>query len=337
MNKREANAAMRKKYPNRDWWDVPGAKAERDALMQGKVPKKPVTKPIKVVTLGTSRGKIQRQQILAKTIAAAPHKPATSASSFSGVMLAKKWKNQDPTGWHMSEKLDGMRAYWTGSKLVTRNNKPINAPAWFLSSLPRGVALDGELWLGRGQFQSLISIVRRDVPDARWRSVTYLVFEAPSLSGSFEARQAQLKQIAVKAGNHVHYVAQTECRGKAHLDQFHTQVKKQGGEGVMLRAPGSPYVAKRSSDLLKVKGHMDAEARITGYEPGKGKHTGRLGAYKAVLLGNKRISFKIGTGLSDWDRENPLPIGSVVTVRFTEKTDAGKPRFPRFISARDYE
>ena len=64
-----------------------------------------------------------------------PRKSSTS-HRFSGVLLAKKWDNEDPTGWWMSEKLDGIRAYWTGSKLVTRNGNEIHAPAWFTDSLP---------------------------------------------------------------------------------------------------------------------------------------------------------------------------------------------------------
>ena len=104
----------------------------------------------------------------------------------------------------------------------------------------------------------------------------------------------------------------------------------------MLREAGSYYETKRSRTLYKVKGFHDEEARITGHERGMGRHLGRLGAYRATLL-STGAKFKVGTGLSDEQRENPLPVGTVITVRYQELTDRGIPRFPSFIGARDYE
>ena len=46
------------------------------------------------------------------------------------------------------------------------------------------------------------------------------------------------------------------------------KLTKQGAEGVMLRAPNSPYEGKRSKYLLKVKQLFDAECRIIGYKKG---------------------------------------------------------------------
>jgi len=41
-------------------------------------------------------------------------------------MLAKTWDEEiDPTGYYMSEKLDGMRMVWTGSKMYSRNGNGI--------------------------------------------------------------------------------------------------------------------------------------------------------------------------------------------------------------------
>ena len=51
----------------------------------------------------------------------------------------------DPSGWWMSEKYDGVRLYWNGSKFYTRNGELVNAPPSITSQLP-SVALDGELW-----------------------------------------------------------------------------------------------------------------------------------------------------------------------------------------------
>ena len=54
-------------------------------------------------------------------------------------------KNEDPTGWYMSEKLDGIRAYWDGTQFWSKSGKLINLPDSFKEGLP-DFHLDGELW-----------------------------------------------------------------------------------------------------------------------------------------------------------------------------------------------
>jgi len=78
----------------------------------------------------------------------------------------------DPTGWLLSEKLDGMRAWWDGSNMWSRQGKPVYAPPWWLAALPRDFALDGELWLGRGRFQECMGIVRQHGMPQAWSSIT---------------------------------------------------------------------------------------------------------------------------------------------------------------------
>ena len=259
----------------------------------------------------------------------------SSAHRFSGVLLAKKWEGEDPSGWWMSEKLDGIRAYWTGSKLMTRNGNEIHAPAWFTDSLP-SIALDGELIVGRGKFNKTVSAVKKKTPnEAEWKTVLYRVFDAPSVPGPCEKRWTAMKA-AVKGLKHVKAVEQVKCKGTADLKKYHAKITKLGGEGVMLREAGSAYEKKRSSTLLKVKSFDDAEAKIVGYTEGTGRHKGRLGAYEAVLVGSRK-KFKIGTGISDSERDDPLPIGTIVTVKFQELTPDGVPRFPSLVGARDYE
>ena len=101
----------------------------------------------------------------------------------------------------------------------------------------------------------------------------------------------------------------------------------------MLRKPGSAYVRGRSETLLKVKSFVDTEARVTGHVAGAGKHAGRLGALQAVLADG--TPFKVGTGFSDAQREDPPAVGAIITVRYQELTRAGVPRFPVFVDADD--
>ncbi len=254
-----------------------------------------------------------------------------------GVMLAKPHKDSgNYVGWWMSEKLDGMRAFWTGSGLFSRNGKPIAAPKWFIAQLPN-MALDGELMVGRGRFNDTISIVRKQTPvDAEWRRITFHVFDAPMQPGTCEQRWADM-HAAVQGIPFIQPVEQVHCASPRHLNEMRDKIAQLGGEGVMLRAPKSAYETRRSDKLLKVKSFQDTEAKIVGYLPGEGKHAGRLGAYVAQLLKGSKAKFGVGTGLTDEDRENPLPKGTIITVKFFELTPDGVPRFPSFVGVRDFE
>jgi DNA ligase-1 len=113
-------------------------------------------------------------------------------------MLAKTYDNQPVNGWLMSEKLDGIRAVWTGQKLISRDGNEFSAPAWFLAQLPDDVVLDGELWIARGAFQKTLSVVRKKTPiDAEWQAVMFRVFDAPSVKGGFEVRLAACERVLV--------------------------------------------------------------------------------------------------------------------------------------------
>ena len=264
--------------------------------------------------------------------------PGPLVEDLPGVLLAKKWEGRgDVTCYWLSEKLDGVRAIWDGENFWSRNWKPFYAPEWFKKKLPKKVVLDGELWVGRGQFRDTISTVRRKVPnDPQWEKITYMVFDAPMIKQTFEKRMAKLKTLSKKWPPFVKLVPQKLCASEEHLAEMHRDIAQAGGEGVMMREAGSLYEPKRSRTLFKVKGWHDEEARITGHVTGVGRHLGRLGSYSAELL-STGAKFNVGTGLSDKERENPLSVGTIITVRYQELTPKGIPRFPTFQGARDYE
>ncbi|MFT6259535.1 MAG: DNA ligase-1 [Crocinitomicaceae bacterium] len=244
--------------------------------------------------------------------------------------LAKHFKNdmQSPSYW-VSEKLDGIRCYWDGISLVTRNGNKINPPLWFTQSFPT-TEMDGELWIGRGSFQLLTKIALDDKPNVKlWEDVSYQVFDLPSSKYPFELRQKQLKAIVDKANiPHLKHVRQEKITG---LDRIQLHLKKlvnQGAEGIMLRTPGSPYVAGRSKHLLKMKLRQDAEARVIAYQTGRGKYENMMGAIWVEM--EDGTLFKIGTGFSDEDRKEPPIIGADITFSYQGLTDRGLPRFASF-------
>jgi DNA ligase-1 len=250
------------------------------------------------------------------------------------LLLAERWDYQaDLSGWWMSEKLDGVRAYWDGKQFLSRLGNLYHAPDWFVEGLP-DEPLDGELWIGRKMFQRTVSIVRRQDKNELWREVRYLVFDAPAHGGSFEQRHEYFQEILANrkppfAAAHPHEV----CNGLDHLREELARVEALGGEGLMLRQPRSKYEVGRSATLLKVKSFLDAEGRVVGHKAGAGRHKGRLGALQVELADGTRVD--VGTGFSDAERENPPPIGSIVSFRYQELSEAGVPRFPAYIGQRE--
>ncbi|MBX2800985.1 MAG: DNA ligase [Myxococcales bacterium] len=259
-----------------------------------------------------------------RTRTAADGPPLLLAMSYDATV-------HDPTGWWMSEKLDGVRALWDGSRFLSRLGKEFAAPEWFTAALP-GVPLDGELFGGRGQFQHTVGVVRRIDRSEAWRALRFVVFDAPEHEGGFEQRLQGLQGLAGGWPEHLSALEHARCGSAEALEAEMDRIVGLGGEGLMLRKPGSAYVAGRSETLLKVKRFHEIEARVVAHVPGTGRHEGRLGALR-VALENGTI-FKVGTGFSDAEREAPPAVGVVVTVRYQELTKAGVPRFPSFLRVR---
>jgi DNA ligase-1 len=194
-------------------------------------------------------------------------------------------------------------------------------------------AADGELWIDRKKFQRTVSIVRRQDKTELWKEVRYLVFDAPTATGGFEDRLEFVRDALQRCASpfiqaHEHQL----CRDTEHLRSELRRIEALGGEGLMLREPGSKYAAGRSSTLLKVKTFHDAEAVVIGHEAGAGRHKGRLGALVVQLPNGTR--FSVGTGFSDRERANPPGLGTTITFRYQELSDAGVPRFPSYVGIR---
>src|SRR5277367_1269895 len=96
------------------------------------------------------------------------------------VLLAKKYDVEtDPSGYFLSEKLDGIRCVWDGKNLISRNGNILPAPIWFTEGFPLNIPLDGELFLGRQRFNETSSIVRSGSKDKGWNQIIYLTFDIP--------------------------------------------------------------------------------------------------------------------------------------------------------------
>ena len=249
------------------------------------------------------------------------------------LLLAHRWENDwDLRKWWMSEKLDGVRAYWDGKRFLSRQGNEFHAPDWFIQGMPE-TPLDGELWMDRKSFQKTVSIVRRRDRGVHWNRLRYVVFDAPAISAAFEERLQFVKECVADVGSQfVQALRHKRCRNLNHLRDELTRIEALGGEGLMLREPGSHYEVGRSMTLLKVKTFHDADAVVVDHVAGKGRHKGRMGAL--LLCMPDGTEFSVGTGFTDKQRERPPERGSIVTFRYQELSDAGVPRFPSYVRAR---
>lgn len=250
------------------------------------------------------------------------------------LLLAQDYQdNIDVSQYWVSEKLDGVRAYWDGKQLISRGGNIIQAPAWFTADFPSR-PLDGELWLARQQFAQILSTVSKQQPvSSEWQQLAYYIFELPQAEGTFTER-IRMMQLLVQQQNspYLQLVPQFRVADRATLLATLTQLEQAGAEGLMLHHQDAHYKTGRSADLLKLKTYQDAEATVIGYRPGRGKYQGMVGAL--IVRTPEGLEFAIGSGLTDALRQTPPAIGSEITYRYNGYTSNGIPRFARFLRER---
>lgn len=258
-----------------------------------------------------------------------------SAAAPPRNMLPMVYKGGVDVGdYWISEKLDGVRGRWDGHRLWARSGARIDPPAWFTARWPK-VPMDGELWIGRGRFDAISTLVRAPgIGGEGWRQVRLMVFDLPGDRGRFEQRVLHMRTLVAGVGSaSLRVIPQFRLRDRAALDARLRAVVAAGGEGLVLQHRDALYVPGRSATLLKYKPYDDTEARVVAYTAGQGKYAGLLGAL--VVRRPDGLQFRIGSGFSDAQRRHPPAIGSNVTYRYNGLTSKGTPRFARFMRVRD--
>lgn len=286
-----------------------------------------------MLTLTSGRSLKKRRKIILPCLGACPWLVClfvfSSSAQAETLLLAKEYQQQDVRGWAMSEKLDGVRALWDGKRLLSRNGYAFTPPPAFTRDFPT-FSLDGELYSGRGQFEHISAVVRSHKGD--WSTLKLHVFDVPSAQGNLYQRLAVLQAwLQAHPQANIVCIPQQEVHNPAQIQDFLQQIEAGGGEGVMLRNPHAGYTPGRSDQLLKLKSRQDAECTVTAHHVGKGKYSGKLGAFSCR---NEHGEFRIGSGLSDGERSNPPPVGSVITYRYSGFTATGLPRFPTYLRLR---
>ena len=268
--------------------------------------------------------------------------PRTLAAERPAIQLATLYRqNIDIKHYWVSEKLDGVRAYWNGRQLVSRQGHVFAAPDWFTDGFPK-VPLDGELWIGRQQFDLVSGTVRKKerrkelkkLGDHQgWYQVKLMIFDLPAVNASFTERVKQMQTLVEQTDSpYLQMIKQQRLDNQQQLMVLLDKVVADGGEGLMLHRGGAYYQASRSDDLMKLKRHFDAEAVVLKHLPGKGKYSGMLGAL--LVKTDDGVTFKIGSGFSDLERKNPPAIGRIITFKYYGKTMNNVPRFASFLRVR---
>jgi DNA ligase 1 len=261
---------------------------------------------------------------LAATSMAAPPEPMLPRTDDGEAAIS---------GWLMSEKLDGVRGYWDGQQLWSKNGTLFQPPRAFVADLPP-FALEGELWGGRGSFAATAAVVQRLDDPAGWMTLRFGIFDAPQTPGPFSRRiAAATAWFAAHPSPHAFVIPQQPVHSRAELRRELARIEHLGGEGLIVRDPEALYLSGRRPEILKVKTFEDAEAVVIEHLPGQGRNTGLLGALLVELPDGTR--FRLGTGFSDAERRNPPPLGTTVTFKHHGRYPSGLPKFPVFLRIRD--
>ncbi len=235
--------------------------------------------------------------------------------------------------YYVSEKLDGIRGYWDGEQLLTRQGNRINSPDWFTQYWPAH-PIDGELWIARGRFQALLSCVsKKEAAQNKlnncWNKVHFMMFDLPEHQGTFVERVREMRALVMQAPSpYLAMVKQVQFDNMLDVEHRLAAVIEAQGEGLMLHLASAYYKTGRTSALMKLKKYQDAEAVVIAHTDGKGKYQGLLGAIEVKTIDG--ITFKIGSGFTDKQRVSPPQIGAVITYKYNGLTDRGIPRFARF-------
>lgn len=279
------------------------------------------------------------------------------------VQLANSyWDNKkvvENREFYITTKIDGERIFAIKVDgevgIFSRDNKPINGLVeieWQLHCIPwDNFIIDGELTLlnrenltSKEQYKKTMEIARTK---GEKHGLKMLVFDCIPIHDSITAGCMYKYSTRRTIFNGFHYkyiealpVLYHGCDTNVIEKILDEQIAK-GEEGIMINLADAPYMQGRTNALLKVKRMKDLDLKVIGYEEGKGKNEGKLGALIVDYKGNQ---VKVGTGFSDsirkeiWeDRDNWL--GKIITVRYFEETPEknGKVslRFPVYVDWRD--
>lgn len=271
---------------------------------------------------------------------------ADTGAKFIECMLAGKYdpKKHNKFPYYSQPKLDGVRCLVSKNGMQSRNGKPIVSAPHILEALELffkahpDVVLDGELYNHelKNDFEKIISLARKTKPTKEdlaesAEMIQYHVYDVVDPTMTFAERNAMLWSTYGIWTMTIQPVPTVKVNSFEEIDEKLSEYLEWGYEGQMLRDPQGYYEGKRSKGLLKHKEFEDAEFPIVSIIEGKGNWAGYAKSIEIALpdgttqFSGVRGSFdKLQEVLYNADDY----IGTEVTVRYQNKTDDGKLRFP---------
>jgi len=238
--------------------------------------------------------------------------------------LGEHWNGEmDLSGWWLSEKYDGTRAYWDGTTLYTRMGEKFKAPQSFIDQLPVGVTLDGELWGGYCSQH----LTNRYVHSGQWNKLEFLIFDSPAHKGTFEERMEFLKQHVPPNLPQVKLVEYSKVKDNQHLLKTLDSLVQKGVEGLIIRQPGSVYTVGRGITMLKVK-PIQGECCVVADSEKIEVDSKGMEKRKHMLVRNKlgksyHLRFKVSQRMFPF-----VTMNATIAVRYSGFSPSGSPRFP---------
>lgn len=232
----------------------------------------------------------------------------------------------------MSEKLDGIRAYWNGKDLLSKNGNRIYIPKEIIKNYPT-FHLDGELWTKRDDFENIQSIVLDKTPTIKWKEITYNIFEVPNQKGNFYKRISVLENwLKTNNNTNIKIIKQIKCQNKKHLNLYLEILINKKAEGIIIKNPNISYFTGRNKNILKVKKFKDMEGKVISI------NINTDNKFKSLkILLNNGITFNLGGGFSNKEKSNHPKISDIVTFKYYGFTKYGKPKFASFLRIRKKE
>lgn len=265
----------------------------------------------------------------------------TTEKKYFEPMLAHEFKKYEkllftvPT--FIQPKLDGVRCYMDGKKLMSRSgNEILSCP--HLQYNFHG--LDGELYNHdlKKDFNKIISLTRQskptlqDLEDSK-NLIQYWVYDYPYLADKvFSERYEELRQFFVQYAPECDKLVPTyEIKDREHLDRMHAQFMDEGYEGSIIRLDLGAYENKRSKQLLKLKDFVDDEFEIINVNTGVGNRSD-CAATLTVKLPNGVLCDPSMTGTAEFMTrvliDKDQIIGKMATIKYFGYTAVGSLRHP---------
>lgn len=198
----------------------------------------------------------------------------------------------------------------------------------------------GELYKHGWSLQKIGSYTKELKPDHDL--LEYWIYDIAWLGKLYSERLKYITNIISPLGDYcpIKLTPTKIVNNYAEAKAFHDECVLNGFEGAMLKNMNGLYIFEfDSDDVEKMKEFKDSEFEIVGGKEGEGTDAGCI-IYRCITPDG--LEFDVRPRGSVEERQEmyknlPNDIGKMLTVRYPELTDSGKPSQPVGIAVRDYE